>query len=189
VGGGGGYEDAVHGLRTQTSVADFIFIFQFSQVGGMAIIHKRNAPHLATGQTSKVNILKDSCLVLATGRNSLFKYGDMLLVFPHYMANFSVFFFFSKKFPFTIRTEFFLVATTRKFATKFLKEYWSVAYHARAELLSSVACLRVSCGEAASCERATQYKERKKRTGQRIESKEKRGEEITTTTTIRKNTL
>jgi hypothetical protein len=54
------YEDAVHGLRTHTSVAEFFLklFFQFSQLCGLAIIHKRNAPHLATGQTSKVNILK-----------------------------------------------------------------------------------------------------------------------------------
>jgi hypothetical protein len=50
------YEDAVHGLRTHTSVAEFFFFF--SQLGGLAIIHKRNAPHLATAQISKVNILK-----------------------------------------------------------------------------------------------------------------------------------
>jgi len=47
--------DYVHTRRLQSF---FTLFFQFSQLCGLAIIHKRNAPHLATGQISKVNILK-----------------------------------------------------------------------------------------------------------------------------------
>ncbi len=110
------------------------------------------------------------------------------------MAIFSVFF--SKKAPFTIRTEFFLVATMRKFATKIKKRIL-------------IGCISRSCGTSfvrrlfagfvwCGCfERAGDVVQRKKeedRTENRVEGEERRGregrgEEIKTTTTTRENTL
>jgi hypothetical protein len=52
--------------------------FEFCQVGGLAIIHKRKEPNLARGQSdNKVKFLRECCLVLATNRNSLSKYGNI----------------------------------------------------------------------------------------------------------------
>jgi hypothetical protein len=47
----------------------------FFQICGLAIIHKRNEPNFGYRSDMESIFFQDSCLVLATNRNSLSKYG------------------------------------------------------------------------------------------------------------------
>jgi hypothetical protein len=59
-------------------------LLQFCEAGGLAIMHKKNESN------SKVDFLKESCLVLATNKKSLSKYGDNVTLFPSKYGNFCI---------------------------------------------------------------------------------------------------
>jgi hypothetical protein len=80
-------------LLKLVDVPKLLLVLSFPSFSLLAIIHKRNEPNLAIDLTIKYILKNDSCPVLPTNRNSLFKYGDFLFLFLQNMATCDFFFF------------------------------------------------------------------------------------------------